>query len=180
MRIISLPSYSLISVKYLYVRCEQQGGKGERGANSEILAEVIGKKVCRGRPGRTGVNGCWFTRGCREIDKQISRGLAAREGKHVRVIKIHLGQNRDGGRERQRAVGGAGGQEIAAKQAWRGIKGWFCMKTSGKGGLTIRGSKTTKKKKGALPHNGGLYTRAFSLSEEKPCQDRYTRGELSL
>lgn len=49
----------------------------------------------------------------------------AREGKHVRVIKIHLGQSKgvveEGGG--QRAVGGAGGQEIAAKQAWRGIKG---------------------------------------------------------
>jgi len=56
------------------------------------------------------------------------------------------------------------------------------MKTSDKGGLTIRGSKTTKKKKDALPHNGGLYTRpSLSLGEEeKPCQRRYTREELSL
>lgn len=30
------------------------------------------------------------------------------------------------------------------------------MKTSGKGGLTIRGLKTTKKKKVTLSHNGGL------------------------
>lgn len=51
----------------------------------------------------------------------------AREGKHVRVIKIHLGQSKgvveEGEGGEQRAVGGAGGQEIAAKQAWRGIKG---------------------------------------------------------
>jgi len=125
-----------------------------------------GEKVCWGRPGRVGVNGCWFTRGCREIDKQISRGLPAREGKHVRIIKIHLEQSRGAEKKRAKATRGTGGQEIAAKQAWRAIKGWFCMKTSGKGRLTIRGSKMTKKKRDALPHNGGLYTR-LSLCRRK-------------
>lgn len=59
------------------------------------------------------------------------------------------------------------------------------MKTSGKGGLTIRGSKTTKKKESRCLHNGGLYTLfplslSFSSGGKTVSEKEYTRRAIFI
>lgn len=94
MRIISLPSRRLVSVKYLYV----SGAGGEVKEEEERIL-----KSCRNDRGKKCAEGGQVGRALMDVDLRVVavkltnrfRGVRpAREGKHVRVIKIHLGQSK--------------------------------------------------------------------------------------
>lgn len=101
-----LPSFPSPRLCQIPVR-ERRGRRGEggRGANSEILQKRQGKKCAEG--GQVG-------RALMDVDLRVVavkltnrfRGVRpAREGKHVRVIKIHLGQSKGAVEEGGRAEG---------------------------------------------------------------------------